>query len=201
MFTGIIQDVGTVAKINRTAAHADLTFETSLPATCHSKVGDSLAINGVCLTITQLVPKGFTTTIMPETSRRSTLGDLATGERVNLEPALGVMDRLDGHFVLGHVDTTTRLLKRETDENAVVLTFTLPAQCQNEVVFKGSVALDGVSLTVSAITADSFSVSLIPHTLDQTILADLRPHDRVNLETDILGKYLNQLEGTKHEHN
>lgn len=198
MFTGIIQSVGTVAAIQRAAAHADLTIETPLTAQIHSQIGDSVAVNGVCLTLTALTAQGFTTTMMPETSRRTALQALRPGSRVNLEPALRADQRLDGHFVLGHVDTTARLCQRVVDENAVVLTFETPQRYQTQLVEKGSVALNGVSLTLTAATAQTFSVSLIPHTLDQTNLADLQVNDRVNLETDILGKYLISLEAQRH---
>lgn len=199
MFTGIIQGRGTVTAIARAATHADLTVQTPLPAQSHSRIGDSLAVNGVCLTITQLHANGFTTTMMPETSRRTTLQQLRVGAEVNLEPALRADARLDGHFVLGHVDTTVALVQRQRDENAVVLTFALPAAYRGELVEKGSVALDGVSLTLTAVTATTFSVSLIPHTLGQTGLGELQIGDLVNLETDILGKYLTKLEAMRHD--
>ncbi|GEO69669.1 riboflavin synthase [Levilactobacillus acidifarinae] len=199
MFTGIIQGRGTVTAIDHTATHATLTIDTPLPAKIHSRIGDSLAVNGVCLTVTQLQATGFTTTLMPETSRRTALAQLKVGTGVNLEPALRADARLDGHFVLGHVDTTTTLVQRRRDENAVVLTFALPAAYRGELVEKGSVALDGVSLTLTAVTATTFSVSLIPHTLAQTGLGQLQTGDLVNLETDILGKYLTKLEAMRHD--
>jgi riboflavin synthase len=136
---------------------------------------------------------------MPETSRRTNLGALTVGSRVNLEPALQASARLDGHFVLGHVDTTAVLTEKKVDQNAIVLTFELAAEYAPYIVDKGSIAIDGVSLTITATDQTHFSVSLIPFTLAETVLGDRKLGDRVNIETDILGKYIvaNQPGGTR----
>lgn len=190
MFTGIIKGVGQVNVIDRHQETARLTIATPLIDEWHSQVGDSIAVDGICLTITTLTSGTFTVDVMPETVRRTAMDHLAVGQRVNLEPALSVTDRLDGHFVLGHVDTTATLIKRITDQNAVTLTFSLPEKDARYVIEKGSVAVDGVSLTVTAATTTTFSVSLIPHTLKLTVLGQLEPGAVVNIETDILGKYV-----------
>lgn len=186
MFTGIIQRIGRVRKVTP----QQLVIETDLTAQQHSRVGDSVAVNGICLTVTTLTRSGFTADIMPETLQRTNLGDVQANGHVNLELALQASDRFDGHFVLGHVDTTATLASRQPDGNAERLTFTLASAYRPYVVEKGSIAVDGVSLTVTAVTRDSFSVSLIPHTLAKTVLGELVLGQRVNIETDILGKYM-----------
>lgn len=198
MFTGIIQDMGTIVAIQRNAETATLNIRTGL-VLADSKPGDSIAVDGICLTITALGTDYFKAVVMPETIRRTTLADLKIGSRVNLELALAANGRIAGHFVQGHIDTSCRLRTRTSDQNAVVLRFALPPEYRANIVEKGSVALNGVSLTISAIDQQSFSVSLIPHTLEHTVLGTLAVNQRVNLETDILGKYiLAQQGGARH---
>lgn len=190
MFTGIIKGIGHVVKLKKQAETATLTIQSDLVTKRQPALGDSYAINGICLTVTSVQQDQITVDVMPETSRRTNLGRLSIGDRVNLEPALAAQERLDGHFVLGHVDTTATLVQRQLDQNAEVLTFELPAAYDDYVVEKGSIAIDGVSLTVTATKQHQFSVSLIPFTLAQTTLADRTIGDAVNIETDILGKYI-----------
>lgn len=190
MFTGIIKGQGNIARSVRTATQQRLTIHTPLAHRWHSQIGDSLAINGVCLTIIAMTDQDFTVDVMPETYHRTTLGDQAIGDAVNLEPALRVGDRLGGHLVLGHVDTVAQLVDRTPDTNAEILTFEYPTAYYAELAEKGSVTLDGVSLTLVTVSPTQFSVSLIPQTLHETSLGRRQPGDNVNLETDVLAKYL-----------
>ncbi|MHA3065899.1 riboflavin synthase [Lacticaseibacillus saniviri] len=190
MFTGIIKTMGRVVALDRKQDTAMITIATPLTHEIHSQVGESIAINGICLTITALSPQGFSAEVMPETMRRTNLGTLQLQSKVNLEPALRATDRLDGHFVLGHVDTTAQVIRRIVDQNALTLTFQIDPAQRAAIVEKGSVAIDGVSLTVTAVSADTFSVSLIPATQQATTLGQLQLGDDSNIETDILGKYI-----------
>ncbi|ATO44116.1 riboflavin synthase [Loigolactobacillus coryniformis] len=193
MFTGIIRDVGTVVGIVKKQETEVLTIKTALlqQGDCH--LGDSIAINGTCLTIAAMTATTFAVDVMPETYQRTNLGTLKVGTKVDLEPALGATDKLDGHFVLGHVDTTTKMIKRQRNQNAIILTFATPALYANYLVEKGSIALDGVSLTLVKVSTDCFTVSLIPYTQAHTVLEDKHVGEPVNVETDILGKYTVQL--------
>lgn len=160
------------------------------------EIGASLAVNGVCLTITELdgdPPLGCVVELSPETLSRTTLGSLRRGDPVNLETALRMGDALGGHWVQGHVDGVTTVVDRRDLADHRVLAFAIPAGQEPLFVEKGSVALDGVSLTVSALASDRFEVALIPHTLEVTTLSRLRPGDRVNLEVDILAKYMHRM--------
>ena len=190
MFTGIIQDVGTVKNITKQAETFQLALKLNQLEVEPIKLGDSFAINGTCLTVIKKNPEGFEVEAMPETFRRTNLGKLEIGQHVNIEPALRAADRLDGHFVLGHVDTTARLISIVQDQNSAILYFKIAPQYQKYIVEKGSVAIDGVSLTVSGVSKDVFQVSLIPYTQQETILGELSSGDTVNIETDILGKYI-----------
>lgn len=201
MFTGIIQDVGQVKQIDKHQETFSLAIILNKLKNQPIKLGDSIAINGTCLTVVELIADGFKVEAMPETFRRTNLGQLRAGDFVNIEPALSVQDKLDGHFVLGHVDTTAVLKNIQSDQNSQVLTFTIAPQYRKYIVEKGSVAIDGVSLTVSDTDEQTFSVSLIPYTLQETILGRLQVNDQVNIETDILGKYIldSKVEGYIHE--
>jgi riboflavin synthase len=200
MFTGIIKAKGIISQIKRNQATAQIMIATPMTHQIHSKIGDSIAINGICLTITSILNEGFTVEVMPETTHRTSLVNMKDGMEVNLEPALLATDRLDGHFVLGHVDTTAKLVNRVLDENSIVLTFEINPDYIDYVVEKGSITIDGVSLTVSAVEKQLFEVSLIPHTLQATTLGNLKANDVVNVETDILGKYiLNENRGVNNE--
>lgn len=190
MFTGIISEIGTVEAVDdggggivtfRIAAHGVLDDAAH---------GCSIAVNGVCLTVVEHTASWFTADVMGESLAVTALGDLEVGSAVNLERAMRADGRLDGHIVQGHVDAVGELVERRPDERWEVLRFTAPADARTFCVHKGSIAIDGVSLTISALTDDGFEVSLIPTTLEATTLGRLRPGARVNLETDVLAKYV-----------
>jgi riboflavin synthase len=193
MFTGLIEDVGKVVGLVRSGESGRLTVSSALPA-CEIRLGDSVAVNGVCLTVTHQDNAGLIFDVSPETMDRSTLGGLRSGHRVNLERALRLSDRLGGHIVTGHVDCIARVEERREQSGAVVFAFRLlePVMARY-LVSKGSVAINGISLTVNSVTGPVFTVTIIPHTAAMTTLPDLRTGDRVNIETDIIGKYVERL--------
>lgn len=194
MFTGIVLERGRVRQ-PRPSPHGGVRLELELSPELFDRLGpgDSLAVDGVCLTVTERPadpsPR-VAVELSPETLRRTRLGDLAAGHEVNLEPALRAGDALGGHWVQGHVDGILRVIERRDLEQHRELTFELPSEYVPYVVEKGSVSLDGVSLTVSARAADRFAVALIPHTLTVTTLGSLEVGDRVHLEVDVLAKYV-----------
>lgn len=192
MFTGIIEEIGTVRRIERGAAGARLTIgaKTVLEGT---KLGDSIATNGVCLTVVSLTADSFSADVMAESLRRSSLGALQSGSPVNLERAMPANGRFGGHIVSGHIDGTGTVASQRREDNAVWVTVHTPACLLRYIVEKGSIAIDGVSLTVAAVDETSFSVSIIPHTGAQTILLDKKPGATVNLECDVIGKYVEKL--------
>jgi riboflavin synthase len=207
MFTGIVEEVGEVLAVERTGEDARLRLRGPV-VTEGVRLGDSIAVAGVCLTVTSLGGTGteavddarvgtFTADVMPETLRRSTLGELAPGDRVNLERAVRADGRLDGHLVQGHVDGVGELVSRTPGPRWDDLVLRLPAALARYVAEKGSIAVSGVSLTVTGVGEDTFGVSLIPTTLAATTLGDLRPGDRVNLEVDVVAKYVERLLGTR----
>ena len=157
------------------------------------KIGDSVAVNGVCLTATTVDAGGFTADVMHETLDRSSLGALVPGSPVNLERAMAANGRFGGHMVAGHIDGTGTITARRQDDNAVWYTVSAAPSLLRYIVEKGSIAIDGISLTVAAVEADRFSVSVIPHTAAVTVLGRKRPGDIVNLETDLIGKYVEKL--------
>ncbi|EQM55515.1 riboflavin synthase subunit alpha [Lactiplantibacillus plantarum EGD-AQ4] len=190
MFSGIVQAKGRVSQCQRDALEMTLTIIAPTIVTPTLKIGDSVAVNGICLTVTALQSDAFSVAVMPETTRRTNLGQIKVGSEVNLERALQVNGRLDGHIVQGHVDYCGQVQELVADEHALRVLISLPADYQALVVPKGSIAVDGVSLTVVAVTASTFEVDLIPHSQDVTTLSALQVGDAVNVETDILGKYL-----------
>ena len=192
MFTGIVEELGEVVAIEPLADASRLTVRGSV-VTSDAGHGDSIAVNGVCLTVVDTAEGAFTADVMAETLRRSALGDLAVGSPVNLERAVRVSDRLGGHVVQGHVDGTGRLLSVSPDEHWTVVRVSLPDGLGRYVVEKGSITVDGISLTVSALGDDWFEVSLIPTTLGLTTLGRKGPGDGVNLEVDILAKHVEKL--------
>ena len=191
MFTGLVQGVGAVAGMERSDAGARITIETPLVA--ELSAGDSIAINGVCLTVVELNGGSFAAEAMNETLARSSLGDLAPGSEVNLELPLRATDRLGGHVVQGHVDGVGTIEEASADGFARRIRVEAPADVLRYVVEKGSIAVDGVSLTVTGVDERSFTVSLIPETLQRTNLGEAVAGRRVNLEVDVLAKYVERL--------
>ena len=194
MFTGIIEEVGHVKSLHRGAKSFTLEVEAEkvLEGTL---VGDSIATNGVCLTVTSLTGHGFTADVMPETVSRTALGELVSGSPVNLERALSLQTRLGGHIVSGHIDGTGRIADRRQDDTALWLTIECDSKLLRYIIEKGSVTLQGVSLTVARVDARSFAVSLIPHTQAATTLHQAKVDDLVNIENDIIAKYVEKLLG------
>ncbi len=160
-----------------------------------TKLGDSIAVNGVCLTVTGLYDDGFTADVMPETLRRSNLGMLKSGDQVNLERAMAADGRFGGHIVSGHIDGTGEIVSLRNEGNAVWVRVRAKEEILELIVEKGSITIDGISLTVAALGTDHFEVSIIPHTGQQTTLLKKKPGDKVNLENDIIGKYVRRLMG------
>ena len=192
MFTGIVEELGTIRSIRRGAASAVLSIGAEAVLS-DLRIGDSVAVNGVCLTATGVDGSGFTADVMHETLQRSSLGALGPGSRVNLARAMAAGGRFGGHIVSGHIDGTGTIAERRRDDNAVWYTVSAPPALLRYIVEKGSIAIDGISLTVASVEADRFSVSVIPHTAAVTVLGRKRPGDIVNLETDIIGKYVEKL--------
>ena len=195
MFTGIIEEVGQVTHIRQGAQSCVLTVRAPHVATDLS-LGDSVATNGVCLTVAQLHDDGFSADVMHETLRRSSLGSLRAGSEVNLERAMSATSRFDGHIVSGHIDGTGRIVAIRHDDNAVWFRIAAPPSILRLMVEKGSIALDGISLTVAELYESSFSVSTIPHTRKSTNLPSRQVGDVVNLENDLIGKYVERLLST-----
>ena len=193
MFNGLVADLGTVSGVETSGEGQRLLIESDL--TGELGEGDSVAVNGVCLTATTISGRAFTADVMHETLRRSSLAGVARGSRVNLELPLRPQDRLGGHFVQGHVDGVGTIGAIEDDGFARLVTIEAPAGLLRYVVEKGSIAVDGVSLTVASVTADTFAVSLIPETLERTNLGAAAPGTPVNLEVDVLAKYVEKLVG------
>jgi len=194
VFTGIVRERGTVAAVDGRADGVRLRIDA--PATAaRAAVGDSVAINGVCLTITERDGASLSFDAVPETLSRTALGRLVPGSAVNLEPALRAGEPLGGHYVQGHVDGVGRVRSLEPEGDGVRLTIEAPEELLRYCVEKGSVAVEGVSLTIAALGDDVFEIALIPHTLAETTLASLGPGDPVNLEADVLAKYVERLVG------
>ena len=192
MFTGIVEELGTVVDVVGGAESAQLTLDGPL-VTQDATHGASIAVNGVCLTVVEHGAGRFSVDVMAETLARSSLGGLRAGDRVNLERAMAASSRFGGHIVQGHVDGTATIVERTPGDRWEVVRFTLPAPLARYVVEKGSITVDGVSLTVSALDDDTFSVSLIPTTLALTTLGHKGVGDVVNLEVDVLAKYVERL--------
>jgi riboflavin synthase len=189
MFTGIVETVGIIEEVEPGADLTRLVVDAKTIAD-GLEPGDSVAVNGGCLTVTSVRDSRLSFEAVPETMERTSLGDLKVGARVNLERAMRVGDRLDGHIVQGHVDGVGIVRQMVRDGNDVRLQIDCDPELADCVVEKGSIAVDGVSLTVAALAPSGFEVALIPHTLEVTTLSDRQPHDRVNLEVDVLGKYV-----------
>ena len=189
MFTGIIEEIGKVTQIQKGTHSAILQIQAKIVLE-QLKIGDSVAVNGVCLTVTSISSHSFTADVMHETLNRSALSALTCGSSVNLERAMPANGRFDGHIVAGHVDGVGKIMQIRRDDNAVWFTIQANSYIMHYIVEKGSIAIDGISLTVASLSADSFCVSIIPHTAKVTTLGMRKIGDTVNLENDIIGKYV-----------
>ena len=198
MFTGIVEEIGEIKNIKHGSKSAVLTIKGSV-VTKDSKVGDSIAVNGVCLTATSIMGDIFTADVMAETMRRSSLGDLKQGSKVNLERAMLCNGRFGGHIVSGHIDGTGTIRNLEKEDNAVWVTIAASPHILKYIVEKGSIAIDGISLTVAYVDSEVFKVSIIPHTAIETTLLTKNKGDMVNLENDIVGKYVEKFLGYNHK--
>jgi len=188
MFTGIIRSIGTVSNIEKVDGVMKITLSTNLKINCN--IGDSIAVNGVCLTVTSALDGELSFDAINETLTKTNTDHCKVGDEVNLETALTLQDKLDGHMVQGHVDTIVEVLEINSSEGQTDFTFNLPTDYKKFIVNKGSVCLNGVSLTVSSITDISFGVSIIPHTLENTTFQNLKIGNKVNLEVDLIARYI-----------
>lgn len=192
MFTGLIEELGSVASVETTAAGASIIVNASI-VTADLRNGDSIAVNGVCLTALDVTTDSFRADVSPETLDRTTLGKLNNGSRVNLERAVTPSTRLGGHIVQGHVDGRGTFLSAEQHGDFWTVTIGFPAELLRYLVHKGSVAVEGISLTIASLNEDSFNIAVIPKTWELTDLSHLRPHDAVNLEVDVIAKYVERM--------
>lgn len=192
MFTGLIEEMGTVLTSICGTNSGEISIKANRVLT-DTKIGDSIAVNGVCLTVTKLLNNGFTADVMPETFRRTNLGNLKNGDLVNLERAMPAYGRFGGHIVSGHIDGTGHIQEIKKEENAVWVRITADECILQLIVEKGSITIDGISLTVASVSSDSFQVSIIPHTGSETTLLKKKVGDLVNLENDMIGKYVKRM--------
>lgn len=192
MFTGIIEEIGTIEKIQKGRHSAILQIQACLILE-DLKIGDSVAVNGVCLTATSVHSQNFTADVMHETLNRSSLAQLSSGSHVNLERAMPANGRFGGHIVAGHVDGVGKITRIRPDDTAIWYTIQAAPSILRYIIEKGSIAIDGISLTVAETGADFFSISAIPHTVAATTLKERRTGDSVNLENDMIGKYVEKL--------
>ena len=192
MFTGIVEEIGSISGIKQGKNSEILTIKAKKVLE-DTKIGDSIAVNGICLTVTALSSDSFTADVMHETINRSSLSKLKYGSKVNLERAMPVNGRFGGHIVSGHVDGTGTIINIKPDDNAIWYKIQANQQILKYIVETGSITIDGISLTVAKVSETDFSISAIPHTVEQTILKEKRQGDIVNLETDILAKYIEKL--------
>jgi riboflavin synthase len=189
MFTGIIEGLGTISGIRSAGQGKRLTVEADF-ALDGSKLGDSISVSGACLTAVKIDGKRFEVDVSPETLQTTTFGQAKVGERINIERAMHLSDRIDGHLVSGHIDGTGVVKQRESLSNAIIITIGLDASLTRYMITKGSIAVDGISLTINTLDPDCFSVSIIPHTAQWSTIGLKRRGDRVNIETDMIGKYV-----------
>ena len=189
MFTGIIEDVGTIRGVRFAGNISILTIETNMDLT-DTRIGDSISVDGVCLTVVEMAVGSFSVEASPETLTRCSLDTVSRGRRVNLERALRVGDRLGGHFVAGHVDGVGEVASIERSPDSLIIGVTTPTEVLRYIVDKGSISVDGISLTVNSLTDGGFTVNVIRHTAQETTLDGKKPGDRVNLEADLIGKYV-----------
>lgn len=195
MFTGLVAELGTVQRLDRQGESYHLTV-SAVKVMQNLKIGDSVAVNGACLTVVDMHDSVFTADVMPETVRLTNIGSLHAGDKVNLERTLRLCDGLDGHIVSGHVEGLGTIISRRPEGIANVVEIAAEARLLRYILPKGSIAIDGISLTVTAVTESSFSVAIIPHTAKETTLGFKVVGDKVNLETDIIGKYVERLLNT-----
>jgi riboflavin synthase len=198
MFTGIIEEIGTIEQMKPSGEAIVVTIGAKKVLE-DVKLGDSIAVNGVCLTVTSFTNRSFTVDVMPETVRATSLRTLSRGSKVNLERAMAAGGRFGGHFVSGHVDGVGEIIRKEPVANAVYYEIQVPKPLRNYMILKGSVAVDGTSLTIFGLTDDTFTVSLIPHTRAETILGGKQVGEIVNIECDMIGKYVEQFVRRKTE--
>ncbi|MBP2057523.1 riboflavin synthase [Lactobacillus colini] len=190
MFSGVVAGKSKIVQIEKHDETIKMTVSYTDELLKDIKIGDSISVNGTCLTVEEFDQNSFVVTMMPQTFKKTTFKNLNVGDEVNLEQAMGASSRFEGHIVSGHIDEVIKVVDRHINENAIELWFTLPKRLNKQVVAQGSVALNGVSLTVMDVKDDTFSIGLIPHTQDKTNLSNLQIGDELNLETDILGKYV-----------
>lgn len=192
MFTGIIEEIGTIKSINSNGISSQLCISANKILE-DTKIGDSIAVNGVCLTVTSIKSNSFTADVMAETLRRSNLGSLIPQSKVNLERAMPANGRFGGHIVSGHIDGTGTIVETKPEGNAVWIKINCSDNLLKYIIHKGSITIDGISLTVAKVTDSDFSVSIIPHTAANTTLLQKKSGDVVNLENDVVGKYIEKL--------
>lgn len=200
MFTGIVEEKGIIRSLNINGSSGTIRIEARKVLEGTS-IGDSIAVNGICLTVTSMGDGFFTADVMAETVRRSSLGILSQGSEVNLERAMAANGRFGGHIVSGHIDGTGTVRSLVREENAIWVTIETPPEILKYIVHKGSICIDGISLTVASVGSDNFKVSVIPHTGSETTLLSKRPGSPVNLENDIIAKYVERLMNYKEEEN
>ena len=199
MFTGIVESIGKVVSLERIQEEWRLTLQTGSLSLDDVKLGDSIAVSGCCLTVVQLTGDGFAADVSNETLRCTTLGDFKPGTRVNLEKAMQATDRFGGHIVSGHVDGVGELVFTEIEGKSHKLVFSVPDTLSRYIAAKGSICIDGTSLTVNQVQANTFSINIIPHTQDMTVSGTYRPGQRVNLEVDLIARYLEKLFSNEHQ--
>lgn len=192
MFTGLIEEIGTIKNTRRQNGAVCFSIEAE-EVLRELNIDDSISIQGVCLTVTKIAAPTFEVQAVEETLRKTKLGQLKIGSRVNLERAVRAADRMGGHFVQGHVDDVGTISRIQQQEGGILLSITIPPHLMKYIISEGSITIDGVSLTVARLQENEITISLIPHTLDKTTLSDLQMRDQVNIEVDILGKYIENL--------
>ncbi len=189
MFTGIIEGLGVIREIKTSGKGGVFSIEAGFELD-RTKIGDSVSVSGACLTVVRIAGKVFTVDVSPETLSKTTFGKARIGDRVNLERALRFSDRLDGHLVSGHIDGTGRIIGQKTESNAILISFGVPESVARYMIEKGSVAVDGISLTINACDKKGFEIAVIPHTAKLTTIGFKQTGDAVNIETDMIGKWV-----------
>lgn len=193
MFTGIIEALGQISESHATDGDRRLRIQTGDLPLADVELGDSIAVNGVCLTVAELLEDGFYADVSAETLRLTTLGDLGSNARVNLERSLTPASRMGGHMVSGHVDGVAEVLSRHPDGRSERFVLQAPDELARYIARKGSIALDGTSLTINDVRGSEFSINIVPHTLGHTVINDYQPGTRVNIEVDVIARYLERL--------